>query len=141
MKLCSICKEREQLSYNSHCRECHNEYQKAWYKKNPLSNSESFVRRRKAIRQLIVSTKNRPCMDCNKEYPYYVMDFDHVRGTKKINLGAAASKMWALATIQAEIDKCDVVCANCHRERTFKGSVTGSTSGSDPGDVGSIPTP
>lgn len=48
------------------------------------------------------------------------MDFDHVRGEKKFNLAVAANKNISIARIQDEIAKCDVVCANCHRERTFK---------------------
>lgn len=44
------------------------------------------------------------------------MDFDHVRGTKKFNISDAGAKN-ALEVI-AEIDKCDLVCANCHRIRT-----------------------
>jgi hypothetical protein len=46
------------------------------------------------------------------------MDFDHVRGSKAGNV----SEMIGSATVMAlltEIAKCDVVCANCHRLRTY----------------------
>lgn len=58
-------------------------------------------------------------MDCQKVYPWYVMDFDHVRGQKKFNLSQAAAKCYAIPTIEAEIAKCEIVCSNCHRERTY----------------------
>jgi hypothetical protein len=48
----------------------------------------------------------------------HVMDFDHVRGKKTKNLSAMVSH-FGMEAIKAEIAKCDVVCANCHRERTF----------------------
>jgi hypothetical protein len=51
------------------------------------------------------------------------MDFDHVpgRGEPKIaNIGSSIAK-WASdpESLKAEIAKCDVICANCHRKRTF----------------------
>lgn len=47
------------------------------------------------------------------------MDFDHVRGEKVFTLGQVRQiRTYSLVRIQEEIAKCDVVCANCHRERT-----------------------
>lgn len=62
--------------------------------------------------------QNNPCMDCGKYYHYYAMDFDHVRGEKIKDI----SDMWAqkIERIKAEIEKCDLVCATCHRLRTWK---------------------
>lgn len=73
-------------------------------------------------RALVVEAKSRPCMDCGQSYPYYVMDLDHRPGSGKVlNLAAMASgrSRYSLDDIRAEIAKCDVVCANCHRVRTF----------------------
>lgn len=61
-----------------------------------------------------------PCMDCDEHFPYYVMDFDHVRGEKKFDLARAGAKAISFRMIQEEIDKCDLVCANCHRVRTHE---------------------
>jgi len=47
------------------------------------------------------------------------MDFDHREGEKKEYLLSAIDKM-SINTLKREIAKCDVVCANCHRERTFQ---------------------
>jgi hypothetical protein len=46
------------------------------------------------------------------------MDFDHIaeRGPKRFRLAAYASRK--PETVAAEIAKCDVICANCHRIRT-----------------------
>lgn len=62
--------------------------------------------------------KDRPCTDCGIQYPYYVMHFDHVRGEKKFNIGAARD--YNTEKLLAEIEKCEVVCANCHAERTYQ---------------------
>ena len=60
--------------------------------------------------------KGRPCTDCGGSFPYYVMDFDHL-GDKV----ALISRMTTYGPEQvlAEVAKCDLVCANCHRIRTF----------------------
>lgn len=57
----------------------------------------------------------RACKDCGISDPR-VLEFDHVRGEKEFTLKEAKSK--PLDVILAEIEKCDVVCANCHRIRT-----------------------
>lgn len=101
---------------------CHNEYQKAWYKKNPKArktSKEATKRRELEIRDMIKKAKAVPCEDCKKRYPYYVMDFDHCIGKKNFNLSIAANSHKNKEVVQKEIDKCQVVCANCHRERTF----------------------
>lgn len=115
-----MCKINETRSRDSsYCKKCHNEYQKAYYKKNPLSINSSYLRRKKLIRDTIINFKNIPCYDCGNSYPYYVMDFDHVRGKKKFNLSVAVRHFRSVKTVIKEIKKCEVVCANCHRERTF----------------------
>jgi len=64
--------------------------------------------------------KDVSCMDCKKKYPYYIMDFDHRNSKeKKFSVGIMASSL-GLPGLAKEIAKCDVVCANCHRERTHQ---------------------
>jgi hypothetical protein len=60
------------------------------------------------------------CGDCGKRFPPAAMDFDHRDSSKKLH---AVSRMVGRATseaILAEAAKCDIVCANCHRHRTFQ---------------------
>jgi hypothetical protein len=67
---------------------------------------------------LIRTAKSKPCMDCGNSYPYYAMDFDH-RNPEEKKFGICQAKCGnrSLKTLQEEIDKCDVVCATCHRIR------------------------
>lgn len=95
---------------------------KAWYRRNPTALKKNWSERRAKIRGMIKAAKSKPCDDCGNKFPWYVMDLDHVRGVKKFNLSVAAQKLYSFATIQAELRKCDPVCANCHRERTFRRS-------------------
>jgi hypothetical protein len=105
---------------------------------------EAFARRRGTLRQsycqacvrdyqrgrprillakrLVREAKNgQPCADCGIEYPHYVMDFDHRPGfVKRANLSILVKRGAAEAVLRAEIAKCDLVCANCHRVRTYR---------------------
>lgn len=79
---------------------------------------ERSQKRREEVRDVIREFKqDKPCVDCNIKYPYYVMDFDHVKDNKVEDISKMA-KWFPLEEIIAEIKKCEIVCSNCHRERT-----------------------
>jgi hypothetical protein len=87
---------------------------------NARTNAARMQRVRR-IQEIVREAKDVPCADCGQSYPYYVMDFDHVRGTKAFNLATAVRKASGnFKKLFDEIAKCDVVCANCHRERTHQ---------------------
>jgi hypothetical protein len=75
-----------------------------------------------AVRELMRNAKAKPCADCGQSFRYYVMQFDHrVDETKCFNIAdAMGPKRVGKARLLAEIAKCDVVCANCHCERTHR---------------------
>lgn len=59
--------------------------------------------------------KEHPCIDCGETDPV-VLQFDHLK-EKSINVSKI--KM-SLDSLKKEIEKCEVVCANCHARRTAK---------------------
>ena len=59
------------------------------------------------------------CVDCGNLYPWYVLDFDHVHGKKVANIGQMLN-YFSVEDILKEVAKCEVVCSNCHRIRTYK---------------------
>jgi hypothetical protein len=61
-----------------------------------------------------------PCIDCGQSYPAYMMDFDHRDPrTKKFEITRVAGRI-SMVKLLDEIAKCDIVCSNCHRERTSR---------------------
>lgn len=81
------------------------------------TSAEKNARRRAFNKDLVAEAKNRPCADCGVSYPTCVMEFDHRPGEPF--LFHIAGMYWKSAgQLRAEIAKCDVVCANCHRIRT-----------------------
>lgn len=80
----------------------------------------SSRRQRDIAHNYIRRAKSKPCADCNRRYPHYVMEFDHVRGVKLFSVNVNGSTPITLSRLEAEIAKCDVVCSNCHRARTWR---------------------
>ncbi len=67
-------------------------------------------------RTYVMSVKSGPCTDCRNKFHPHAMEFDHCRGIKSFDISRSPGK--SLTRIKAEIAKCDLVCANCHRIRT-----------------------
>jgi hypothetical protein len=63
------------------------------------------------------------------------MDFDHREGEKKFFEMNRVNRV-TMRAIKREIEKCDVVCANCHRERTYRRVVRRMSSRSREGGAG-----
>lgn len=103
------------------------EYQREWHQRNKERRLPKIKERRDARRKLVRDEirnlkEATPCTDCGNKYPYYVMQFDHLRD-KEINIADMIKRDWAKARIEAELAKCEMVCANCHAERTHKRSM------------------
>lgn len=103
----------------------HAKYMKeVWYPKNRKKHV-GYVRRnkRRVAAYLEQYKRKHSCIDCNfsgKKYPY-VLDFDHTQGkpAKKFNIGSWSRAVLSIEAVMCEIEKCELVCANCHRIRTF----------------------
>lgn len=131
-KLCRKCKEVKLLEcfsknkakkdgLSTMCKLCWNVYYKENYylrgnEKTRLiqKNKKDYIVRA----ELINSFKKSPCLDCNVSYPPYIMHFDHLRD-KEFNI-SGKGKGISKDKLFAEIGKCEVICANCHAERTHK---------------------
>ncbi len=64
-----------------------------------------------------------PCTDCGRSFAYYVMDFDHRDPSLKVaDVSILVKNSTSWDRVLEEIAKCDLVCVNCHRLRTYHGS-------------------
>ena len=130
MKKCYKCKEDKPLKFFSknaskkdglslQCKECHKLLRRNHYLNNKKKIIEQVGNRKKEYRKWFASLKNKPCADCKMLYPHYCMDFDHL-SNKDFDVSNAFSRGWSKNTILKEIEKCELVCAVCHRKRTYK---------------------
>ena len=86
------------------------------------SSKDLEARRTKwrAQARLLDDLRDVPCADCGGSFPPCAMDFDHRLSEVK---ESGVTRMIGRAGTQrilAEVAKCDIVCANCHRARTFE---------------------
>ena len=130
MKRCSTCQHTKPLSdFNvrrgapdgrqARCRDCC----KAWYAANSEGHKVNVAARnarlRTVARQWVADyLLANPCVDCG-EADVRCLDFDHRPGEEKAKeIAKLVMEAVSVRRIQAEIAKCDVRCANCHRQRT-----------------------
>ena len=108
------------------CKTCRLSYEKASRLAQASQEGRKFTARdvlTKRDKKLIVNQvkQETPCADCSEYYPHYVMDFDHRTDVVKVAAVSAMLNMsFTWADIESEMDKCDLVCANCHRIRTHE---------------------
>lgn len=91
------------------------------YEANAERYKQQARERTDRLKRLSQEARNVPCVDCGVRYPWYVMDFDHLPTETKVagvqQLIHAGVAEWK---ILAEMAKCEIVCANCHRVRTMQ---------------------
>jgi hypothetical protein len=81
-------------------------------------NRRRGAKRRQSREKVFAYLRANPCVDCG-EKDIAVLEFDHrCRDSKEMRVSALVCQGYAWDIIKAEMDKCDVRCANCHRRRT-----------------------
>ena len=132
-KTCSNCKKiKDHSEYNwkdkkkgkkhSFCKDCQSKYRRQHYLKN---RSKYLIKARKwnkaqtlILRQYIVEYFSKhSCVDCGAG-DIRVLDFDH-EVNKKMGVAQMVRNCHSLKSLEKEISKCKVRCANCHRIKTF----------------------
>jgi hypothetical protein len=131
MKRCARCGEEKPVSefgvknkktglLASYCRACVRANSRAHYAANRpsyIARARRNKRQQRANRldYIIRYFESHPCVDCGETDPM-VLEFDHLRD-KSFNIGHDFPwRPWG--EVLAEIEKCEVRCANCHRRRT-----------------------
>jgi hypothetical protein len=120
-------RRRDQEQRDTFCRPCRAAYGRAHYEANRARYIEQARLQKDRLRNertayLLEYFERHPCVDCGEADPV-VLEFDHLRD-KLFSIGPKlGTRSWP--SILAEIEKCEVVCANCHRRRTAhrKGSL------------------
>ncbi len=132
MKICIRCKqEKDIVEFNfkfkskgirqAQCRTCTRWYIKQHYYKNKEYYLKKAHRNNSSIRQRVREhlwqyLSSHPCVDCG-EKDVLVLEFDHKKDKYK-EVGKMVTGRYSLIRVKAEIKKCEVRCANCHRKKT-----------------------
>ncbi len=138
MKVCCKCtNEKKDSEFNkwskskdglaSRCKDCQRDYNRNLYATSEKRRSQIREVDKKLLdkkREKIVEYKqSKGCKDCGNKNPV-VLDFDHL-SDKVSNVSDLIVRRVAWKFVEAEIEKCEVVCANCHRIRTHNRRIMG----------------
>ena len=129
-KLCTKCNKEKTLDcfaknpqkkdgLNYKCKECQRIYFKQHYQKNKQyyvdKAKENSLKYRKEIADIKKERKKNGCIMCGENHPA-TLDFHHVDAKmKEFNVGRDGSR-YGVQTVKNELDKCVVMCSNCHRK-------------------------
>jgi len=113
----------------SQCKYCRNEVRMKYYDENKEKELEykwkrQLEKREEARLYVFNYLSTHPCVDCGERDPL-VLTFDHVRGRKKMAISQMVNQGYSIQALQAEIDKCEVRCHNCHHriEKKRRGTI------------------
>lgn len=130
MKKCPGCKDgkekdESEFSKNAsredglqrYCKRCQSGKTKKHYGENRSYYVDKAKKTAAELKQFVDELKKGPCKDCGNRFNPWQMDFDHRdRSTKGGNISRLLK--YGKKKLLAELEKCDLVCANCHRNRT-----------------------
>ena len=95
---------RDRAGNSAYCRSC--------------SNAESYARH-KRLKTDAVMYKGGKCQTCGYSKCLGALEFHHRDPTQK-EFALSCSKARTLEALKSELDKCDLLCSNCHREIHYK---------------------
>jgi hypothetical protein len=108
----------------SYCRECRNEYDRAYYmtrgRAARLARSRAYRGRARAW--MAALKEGIPCHDCGEVFPVWVMHWDHLPEYEKLDEISVMVGSRTREAILEELKKCELVCGNCHVMRTVNRS-------------------
>jgi predicted HNH restriction endonuclease len=125
MKKCNKCGVIYPLTEYSHnrntCKKCKRETNKQWYKKNTAYQKKKVKARNKKyaneMRNWFKEYKSTlKCLLCSEDCSA-CLEFHHKDENKEFNIGYTASGgRVSFNKLKAEIEKCVVLCSNCHKK-------------------------
>jgi len=93
------------------------EYQKQWWKNNPKKVKQYSINNRLKNIDIMKQLKINGCSICGYNKCHRALDFHHVnRNDKKFNVTVTSLNSIGLEKILIEMNKCILLCSNCHDE-------------------------
>jgi hypothetical protein len=112
----------------SYCRECRRAYDRRYYQEH--GKAARRVRKRARMLEarawMAALKEGVPCADCGQVFPVFVMHWDHLPGYQKVGCISEMVGSRSRTITLAELEKCELVCGNCHVLRTISRSGRGA---------------
>ena len=125
---CQISKPIEEFSWNNiakgrrnfDCKVCHKKHRNKFYLANKEKEALASVEARDIVKEWFENYKSTlKCSRCDESH-IATLCFHHIDpSTKEMNVSETIGYRWSIKRIQKEIDKCIVLCANCHAKEHY----------------------
>jgi len=76
--------------------------------------------RRKITKTIQKIKTDSGCVDCGGKFDHFILEFDHLPQYEKSGSPTEIGSKLGIKAALEEIKKCDIICANCHKARTWK---------------------
>ncbi|MBV9232144.1 MAG: hypothetical protein JOZ18_22730 [Chloroflexi bacterium] len=104
-------------------------YQRGWHQRHKAERlAKSYERRAATIEYIQELKKQLCCADCGERHPA-TLHFHHLNSEDKLfDISEAVNKGFSMGKVKKEIEKCIVLCANCHAIRHYNMRTKSQTS-------------
>lgn len=132
MKVCSACglekvegefhrTRRNKDGLQARCKWCVKEYDAGrWQRRDKTAwRQKKLEYRRKTAAWMDKLKADTPCCDCGQTFAPVAMDWDHLPGFVKVDNVSNLVRTGKRLKAEKEIQKCELVCRNCHAIRTL----------------------
>ena len=127
--ICTKCKEdklpeeypfrnKEKGIRNKTCKVCQREYKNTYYSRNKASHIVRNNKTRQKLKDILEEVKDKGCSMCPEKFKP-CLEFHHLNGEDKLNTVAHLVSYGSKKALLQEIEKCVLLCANCHRKVHF----------------------
>ena len=111
-------RNKEKQIRNKVCKVCQRDYKNAYYSNNKESHKVRNNKTRSKLRDILEEVKSKGCFMCPEKFKP-CLEFHHLNGEDKLNSVGHLVTYGSQRLLLEEIDKCVLLCANCHRKVHF----------------------
>ena len=128
LRMCKMCGEEKlcrwmssftqtgKPEYRARCKECQNSYERTWSSNNRAKRTSQALDRKSLNKQRYIKYLGGSCADCGYSKCEKALTFHH-RDPSEKSFEISKKMDYAWLDVKDELDKCDLLCFNCHMER------------------------
>lgn len=113
MKTCEICGKSFEIMDNGwtrkYCYEC------SPHEDENMSHAQAVTIKRRAIKKMLIEYKGGKCEHCGYDKCMRALEFHHLNPNEK-DFGLSRCLSKSISSLKKEVDKCILLCSNCHAE-------------------------
>jgi hypothetical protein len=111
---------RRRSGFQYWCKGCRKAYDRAYHARTREVRLRQKQQWAAALYAWYHELKSHPCTDCGRRFHHAAMTFDHLPGAEKVDEVSNLIRRRRKRAARLEVEKCELVCANCHAVRSYE---------------------